>query len=105
MVVVPFPFTDRDTAKKRPALVLSDEAGFNAGLGRSVMAMITTAGHAPWVLDVKISDPDSAGLRSPSVVRMELFTLDDSLVIKQIGSLGNRDQHSVKKALRQLFNL
>lgn len=105
VVVVPFPFTDRSTTKKRPALVLSDEAAFNAGLGRSVMAMITTAGHAPWFLDVKISDLDSAGLPSPSMARMKLFTLDDSLVIKQIGSLGNRDQGSVKKALRQLFNL
>lgn len=105
VVVVPFPFTDRSTTKKRPALVLSDEAAFNAGLGRSVMAMITTAGHAPWLLDVKISDLDSAGLPSPSVARMKLFTLDNSLVIKQIGSLGNRDQGSVKKALRQLFNL
>lgn len=105
VVVVPFPFTDRSTTKRRPALVVSDEAAFNASLGRSVMTMITTARHPPWVLDVKIHDLHSAGLPSPSVVRMKLFTLDDGLVIKQVGSLGSEDQLGVNKALKQLFKL
>jgi len=29
VVVVPFPFTDRTTTKRRPALVLSDARAFN----------------------------------------------------------------------------
>jgi len=29
VVVVPFPFTDREATKRRPALVLSDSANFN----------------------------------------------------------------------------
>lgn len=43
VVVVPFPFTDRSTTKRRPALVLSDRDMFNARVGQVVMAMITSA--------------------------------------------------------------
>jgi mRNA interferase MazF len=43
VVVVPFPFTDRTTTKRRPALVLSDAGNFNKQAGPSVLAMITSA--------------------------------------------------------------
>ena len=43
---VPFPFTDRNTSKNRPALVLSGAASFNGPAGHSVMAMITSQGNA-----------------------------------------------------------
>ena len=41
VVVVPFPYTDTATSKRRPALVLSDASSFNNKIGQSVMAMIT----------------------------------------------------------------
>jgi hypothetical protein len=47
IVVVPFPFTDIAITKRRPALILSDAVAFNAPMGHSVMAMITTANHSP----------------------------------------------------------
>ena len=104
VVVVPFPFTDSSATKKRPALVISDATKFNKSTKKSVMAMITTASHAPWVLDEPITDLKSAGLKAKSIVRMKLFTLDDALVIKKIGKLATSDRHSVQKSLQQLFN-
>ena len=105
VVVVPFPFTDRTATKKRPALVMSNATEFNKSTQKSVMAMITTASHSPWALDVSIMDLKSAGLRAKSIVRMKLFTLDDVLVIKKIGKLATNDCSNVKKSLEQLFNL
>ena len=62
VVRVPFPFADRQAEMNRPALVLSDRMAFNRQAGHSVMAMITSAGHTPWPLDVPITDLKSAGL-------------------------------------------
>ena len=42
VVVVPFPFTDKTTTKRRPSLVLSS-AEFNQTVSQAVMAMITSA--------------------------------------------------------------
>ncbi|MDJ0649740.1 MAG: type II toxin-antitoxin system PemK/MazF family toxin [Xenococcaceae cyanobacterium MO_188.B19] len=104
IVVVPFPFTDLTATKKRPALVISDATAFNKSTQKSVMAMITTASHSPWILDVPIMDLKSAGLKAKSIVRMKLFTLDDVLVIKKIGKLAVNDCANVNKSLQQLFN-
>ena len=52
VVRVPFPFMDRQREKNQPALIISARAAFNRAAGHSVMAMITSASHAPWPLDV-----------------------------------------------------
>ncbi len=103
VVVVPFPFTDATATKKRPALVISDAVTFNNSVKKSVMAMITSASHHSWALDVAIADLTSAGLKTASIVRMKLFTLDDALVIKKIGELAKKDRLTVRETLQQLF--
>jgi mRNA interferase MazF len=105
VVIVPFPFTDSQSTKLRPALVLSDAGEFNRLLGRSVMAMITTAAQSPWPLDVSIVDKSTTGLKADSIVRMKLFTLDHSLVIRKSGVLAITDQIQVGDALRRLMRL
>jgi mRNA interferase MazF len=104
VAVVPFSFTDNTAAKKRPALILSDANNFNVPNQKSIMAMITTATHHSWMLDVKIEDLASAGLKVPSIVRFKLFTLDNVLIIKKIGSLTEKDVLAARKSLRQLFS-
>lgn len=105
VVIVPFPFTDRQATKRRPALVVSNEDAFNRALGRSVMAMITTSTQSPWPLDVAISDLATTGLPSASIVRMKIFTLDHHLVIRKSGVLSLADRSNVSGALRQLMTL
>jgi len=105
VVVVPFPFTDQNTDKKRPALVLSDYEKFNDTTQNCVMAMITSTKNIAWPFDVKIGSFKKAGLPAPSMVRMKLFTLDSRLIIKKIGGLAAKDQKIVKENLKKLMNL
>jgi mRNA interferase MazF len=102
VVVVPFPFADRTATKKRPALVLSSES-FNSGVCHSVMAMITTASHSAWPLDVEITNLGDAGLKTPSIIRMKLFTIDHRLIQKHIGHLSLQDQTTVESTLQSLL--
>jgi mRNA interferase MazF len=103
VVRVPFPFTDRNAAKNRPALVLSDETAFNAPAGHSVMAMITSAANSAWPLDCAIADLPAAGLPSPSKVRFKLFTLDHRLVRGPLGRLAPADEAVVRQGLAALL--
>lgn len=103
VVVVPFPFTDRATSKRRPVLVLSDRALFNARIGHAVLAMITSATHSDWPLDVRVTDLKAAGLPSTSVVRMKLFTLDQQLIVRKAGSLAPKDRQAVALAVKKLL--
>ncbi|MCE9501505.1 MAG: type II toxin-antitoxin system PemK/MazF family toxin [Leptospira sp.] len=104
VVSVPFPFTDKNSSKRRPALVLSDEKSFNSIAGQSILAMITSALHTSWPLDIQIKDLKSAGLPTASVVRMKLFTLDHFLVIRLAGHLSATDEREVQKTLKKLLN-
>jgi mRNA interferase MazF len=95
VVVVPFPFSDREAAKRRPALVLS-RGRFNAA-GHTVLAMITTQAHHPWPGDVELHDTAAAGLPLPCIVRLKLFTLDARLILRRIGALSGRDRNHVAR--------
>ncbi|MEK6604539.1 MAG: type II toxin-antitoxin system PemK/MazF family toxin [Nitrospirota bacterium] len=93
IIVVPFPFTERTGSKHRPALVLSQKP-FNDD-GHSILAMITTKVHLPWPGDTVLEAYSKAGLRTPCIVRLKLFTLDNRLIVKKIGCLSREDRTKV----------
>jgi mRNA interferase MazF len=93
VVVVPFPFTDRPQAKRRPALVLSRRT-FNLD-GHTILAMITSSAHEPWPGDAPITHLDAAGPQTSCMVRLKLFTLDNRLILKVIGHLAESDSGRV----------
>ena len=98
IVAVPFPFTDRDATKRRPALVISN-ALFNKQHDQLVLAMITTATDSVWPSDVSLNNWQKAGLKVACHFRLKLFTLDQSLVLKTIGHLSPQDIKSVQVVL------
>src|SRR5262245_28177257 len=90
VVIVPFPFTDKAGVKRRPALVLSATV-FNEN-GHTVLAMITTKSHSPWPGDTVITALATAGLHTPCLVRLKLFTLDNQLLVRRSGHLSEADR-------------
>lgn len=103
VVRVPFPFSDRNATKNRPAVVLSDPVAFNTPAGHSVMAMITSQSNAPWPLDCLLTNLGAAGLPAPSRVRFKLFTLDHRLVRGELGKLAPADAEVVGVRLATLL--
>ena len=102
IVVVPFPFTDRNASKRRPALVLSSSI-FNQKAEHSVLAMITSAGQSGWPGDHLIKNLDAAGLPAECVIRLRLFTLDHRMVIRKAGALGAADQKKLRLAWKRML--
>ena len=101
VVVVPFPFTDRLAVKRRPALIVSS-ANFNRAHEQSILTMITSAG-GDWPSDVAIQGWREAGLNVPCKIRLKLFTLDDTLIVRKLGTLSKRDGEAVRKALKRVL--
>jgi mRNA interferase MazF len=98
VVVVPFPFTDKTTTRRRPALVISN-ADFNATHDHAVLAMITAARRSDWPSDTTLSSWRDAGLIAPCRVRLKLFTLPLERVLTRLGALGDSDRAAVHDAL------
>ena len=95
-----FPLTDSSTKKRRPALVISSEE-FNENHNQLILAMITTAKHSSWRSDIKLKDYAEANLIVPSIVRLKLFTLEKSMVVRQLGYLSKKDKNAVNASLKQ----
>ena len=99
VVVVPFPFTERPRARRRPAVVLSNRE-FNRH-GHTILAMITTRGHRPWPGDTEIADLEASGLEVPCIIRLKLFTLDNRLLLRSLGRLSVADQKAAGPEMRR----
>ena len=104
LVRVPFPFTERQVIKRRPALVLSKPA-FQEQNGHLLLAMVTSARSSQWLTDWKIKDLQAAGLPQPCVVRFKVFTLDQSLLIGSLGALSEVDRQGVQRRLLEVVAL
>lgn len=104
VVAVPFPFTDRDATKRRPALVISNEK-FNAQHQQVVLAMITSTTDNIWPSDVSLDNWHEAGLTVACHLRLRLFTLDQTLIVKTIGHLSSRDTKSVRTVLAKYIDV
>lgn len=100
VVTTPFPFTDRASTKRRPALALSGRS-FNQH-GHTLMAMITTS-SSTWPLDTAF-DWAAAGLPKPSIVRMKLFTIDNRVIVRKLGTLGAADWAAVRNNHRAMLS-
>lgn len=98
VVIVPFPFSDIPTSKKRPAVVISDYSGLH-----TVLTMITSVSHTNFPLDCSISNPEAAGLPKDCIIRMKIFTIDTRLIHKKIGVLENEDRNDLICSLQKLM--
>lgn len=94
VVVLPFPFTDLDTAKRRPVLVPSSEE-FQRTHEHILCGMITSATHSAWPSDVDLTGYAEAGLKKPCKFRCKIFTLQDDLVLCRLGVLAEADRLAV----------
>ncbi len=99
IVKVPFPFTDQDRHKRRPAIIISTSS-YQKLHGHYIMCMITSAKNSHWPDDITISNLEKAGLPSPSVIRFKLFTLDERLILNKLGVLGSKEKQFIIEKLR-----
>lgn len=100
IVKVSFPFTDKAATKKRPALIISSSE-YQSNYNHCILTMITSAKQTSWQDDVIIEDLQTAGLPSPSKIRLKIFSLDCDLILGKLGCLAAEDRDSILKKLKK----
>jgi mRNA interferase MazF len=103
VIVVTFPFTDQTATKKRPAVVVSSEAYNRERPDVILMAITSQVRPAPAVGEVAVVEWRAAGLLKPSVIKPLVTTIEASLVIRQLGTLGSEDQRALREVLAAVF--
>lgn len=103
IVLVPFPFTDFSSSKKRPALIVSPQE-YNV-MNDYVIAFITSNIEVEKrYCDYLIQNWKKANLPKPSLIRMKFSTIDSNIIIKKIGKLTEPDILEFQNSLRIFFS-
>jgi hypothetical protein len=98
IVLLPIPFTDLNSIKVRPAIVI----GLGSFPGDLFVVPITSQA-ANW--DVPLKDWQVAGLNVPSGVKAQLATVHESLVRKVVGQISAPDRSALDQQLRLWLGL
>jgi mRNA interferase MazF len=99
VVVIPFPYADRQTERRRPAVVISSRRLDRYGL--VWLAMVTSANNESWPCDVAIADLDRAGLPAPSVVRpAKIACVEPSRIERRARRLDRATARTVAQRVR-----
>jgi mRNA interferase MazF len=99
VIVVPFPFTDQTTIKRRPAVVISSERYNLERPDLILMAITSQLRPTPTVGEVVVVQWQAAGLLKPSVIKPLITSIEATLVIRQLGALVADDQKLLLQAL------
>ena len=104
LVLVPFPFTDLRTTKKRPALVL---AVIPSRILPTlvIVAMVTSQLEGERITgDYDLASWRDSGLLHPSKLRLaKLVSLEEGIIQKKLGALSPEDRKNVSRSLRDVF--
>jgi mRNA interferase MazF len=97
VLILPFSYTDLQSRKRRPAVVLVD-----AGDEDILVSKITTKEYLS-NYDLKLEHWQKAGLLAPSFVRIhKLLAVEKSHVLQRVGMLNPLDLERVKQAFRNM---
>jgi len=107
-LLLSFPFTDLQTAKVRPGLVVSSDS-FNKISTDAIFIFITSKKYdTAFDLRINQSDPgfQYTGLRVSSTLRIsKLMCLEQKLAIRRLGHADKSILQKVDSALMRLFGL
>lgn len=103
VVLVPFPFTDQSTTKRRPAVVVSSAAYHRERRDLIILAITSQIRPSSGIGEVPIVRWKEAGLLKPSVTKPVLATIERGLALRKLGHLQAEDRSAVLHLLAVLL--
>jgi len=99
VVLVPFPFTSHAASKRRPAAIVSNAAYARARPDLVLMAITGQLRPRLDDHDLVLADWAAAGLVKPSAVKPVFATLEQTLVLREMGRLGEADAAALRRLI------
>jgi len=104
LILLPYPFSDQEGSKVRPALVISNNS-FNKKSEDCIMIPLTTViKEVPYSILINQENLTSGKLLKPSRIRIDkIFTIRQSLVRMKIGVISDDIFKEIKAELSKIF--
>jgi mRNA interferase MazF len=103
IVLVPVPFTDLSSYRRRPVIVVSKDAYQIATADFVAVAMTSNLKDEPYSFGISSGDLVEGMLNRPGRVRVDkIFTLAQSIVVSQFGRVSDAVLNRIRQELRSL---
>jgi mRNA interferase MazF len=103
IVLIPVPFTDLSSHKRRPVIVISNNDYHCKTADMVVVAMTSNPAQVEYGFVVHPSDLDQGRLNRPGTVRADkIYTLSQSLIVNNFGRVNENVIHKILKMLNKL---
>lgn len=103
VLLVPFPFTDQTSVKKRPTVIISSNNYNRHKPDLIIMAITSQFNPSLHYGEMKISEFRTVGLLKPSITKPVLTTVEKSLIIKKLGQLNNSDCQNLRELIKSIL--
>ena len=104
IILIPIPFTDLSSSKRRPVLVLSNN-NYNSNTDDIVVAAITSnILLKDYSIKITTDDLIDGNLKVDSCIRADkIYTLSQNIVIKRFGKVNENVMEKVKSKISELI--
>lgn len=103
VLLVPFPFTDQSSIKKRPTVIISSNSYNSQKPDLIIMAITSQFNSSINFGEIVITDFAIAGLLKPSVIKPVITTIEKSLVIRKLGKLKKSDCQNLQQLIKLII--
>ena len=105
IVLIPVPFTDLSSEKRRPVIVISNNAYNRTMADVIVVAMTSNPELGPYTFTLTSRDLAQGGLNRPGQVRVDkIYTLSQSIITKKFGRVKPNVLERVRSLLQALVS-
>ena len=103
VVLVGFPFTNLQTIKKRPAVVISRKT-YQQSRPDVILMAITSQIRQPLATgEALLQDWQAAGLAKPSVLKPLIATLEQKQIVRMMGQLSAADRKGLEEIIQTIL--
>jgi len=103
ILLVPIPFTDLSSQKRRPVIVVSNNSYNKNTTDLVVIAMTSNPVEADYSFTITSSDLQEGKLNHPGKVRVDkIYTISKSIVVKTFGRVDENVLERIRKELQGL---
>ncbi len=104
IIIVPFPFSDLSSVKKRPVLVLSKQIDNNTSDDIITCGITSNIKDSKYSIFIENKDLDKGQIPTKSRIKVDkLFTLNKRIVEKSVGRINKKTFNEVKKEFFKLI--
>ena len=103
IILVPVPFTDLSSSKRRPVIVISNDEYNRRTSDVVVVAMTSNPELGPYTFSISSADLTQGVLNRPGQVRVDkIYTLSQSIVAKTFGRVNSDVLDRIRRLLQAL---